>query len=491
MSGEVLYPPRVFATPAPVLSLGDQGMAFCERNGIHLDPEQEMVFRASLGVREDGRWQSFEVGLNVPRQNGKGEVLMARELFGLFELGERLVVHSAHEFKTAKRHFARLEATIRGSEELLAKMKRRLKTGTLIGFRYGSGDEAIELQSGALLEIKTRTRSALRGYDDVSLLVLDEAMILTEDSHGAMIPTVRASTAERGPQIFYAGSAADQEVHDHAVVWARVRERGIAGDDPALTYAEWSLDFDHPDEVPDEVRCDHEYWKSVNFAIGRGRVLEEHMEREFRSMLPRSFIVELLGIGDWPVTDGSADLLIDPEDWASLEDQESVLVDPICIAFDVTPDRRTAIVAAGASETGKLHVEVISARHGTAWVAERIEELYRSHEVVQIVCDGLGPSMAIAKQVDAAGITVKRMNSTEYAESCGLFADHVAESLVVHLGQQELTAAVRGARARPLVDRWAWSRTKSVADVGPLVAASLAIWSAVDREILNQELAIF
>jgi hypothetical protein len=64
--------------------------------------------------------------------------------------------------------------------------------------------------------------------------VLDEAMILVECSHGSMLPTVRASKAERGPQLWYAGSLPDQEQHEHAIVWARVRERGIAGDDPSL-----------------------------------------------------------------------------------------------------------------------------------------------------------------------------------------------------------------------------------------------------------------
>jgi hypothetical protein len=50
---------------------------------------------------------------------------------------------------------------------------------------------------------------------------------------------------------------------------------------------------------------------------------------------------------------------------------------------------------------------------------------------------------------------------------------------------------VRGARTRPLVDRWAWSRSKSVSEIGPLIAASLASWSAVDRDVLIREVAIF
>lgn len=331
----------------------------------------------------------------------------------------------------------------------------------------------------------------MRGFDDVALLVLDEAMILSEFAHGSMLPTVRASKAERGPQIVYAGSAADQATHDNAIVWARVRERGLEGGDPSLTYAEWSLDFDHPDEVPDDVASDPERWREVNFAIGNGRVLQEHMAHEFRSLGRRQFVVELLGVGDWPATDMSADLILTSEQWDDASDPMSELLDPVCIAFDVSPQRRTSIVSAGANKDGKLHVEVIHAKPGTGWAAARLEELYRNHEVVEMICDGLGPCVAIAKRLEEEGIPVRRTNSPQYAEACGLFVDHVAEQIVTHIGQDELALAVRGARARPLVDRWAWSRTKSIGDVGPLVAASLALWSAVDTGILNSELAIF
>jgi hypothetical protein len=44
----------------------------------------------------------------VPRQNGKGTILEARELAGLFLLGERLLIHSAHEQDTSLEHFRRL-----------------------------------------------------------------------------------------------------------------------------------------------------------------------------------------------------------------------------------------------------------------------------------------------------------------------------------------------------------------------------------------------
>lgn len=468
--------------PQPAESLGADAVDFARRIGLTLDPEQEMVLAESLGVRANGKWQTREVGLNVPRQNGKGEVLIARELFGLFELGERLIIHTAHEFKTSAEHFNRLESVVRDCPELHALISRRA-SGQLDGYRYSHGEESITLQNGARIEFKTRTKSGMRGFAGVDLLMLDEAMIISEAAHSSSMPTIRASKATRGPQLWYTGSAVDQEIHEHGVVWARVRERGIAGGDEALSYFEWSIDVEHPDDVTDEMAMDVDLWKQINFAIARGRVTEEHMEWERRAMSPRGFAVELLGAGDWPATDGSSDAVITLDAWRDCEDEESVLVDPICLAFDVSPDRRTSIAAAGVNEQGKLHVEVIHARSGTGWVVERLAELYKRHEVLEIVCDGFGPSASIASRVDDAGITVRRVNSGDYAQACGAFLDAVGEKTLSHLGQDELSAAVRGARSRPLVDRWAWSRTKSVSDVGPLIASTLALWDAVENEI--------
>ncbi len=474
--------PRVHWVPEPHESLGEQAVAFARRVGLTLDPEQEMVLAESLGVREDGRWQTREVGLNVPRQNGKGEILIARELFGLAELGERLIIHTAHEFKTSAEHFNRLESVVRDCPELHSRVKVNPETGRIVGYRYSHGEESIEFQDGGRIEFKTRTKSGMRGFAGVDLLVLDEAMIISEAAHSSSMPTIRASKAERGPQLWYTGSAVDQEIHDNGIVWARVRERGIAGGDESLAYFEWSIDVEHPDDVTDEMMLDHELWRQVNFAIAHGRVTEEHMEWERRAMSPRGFIVELLGGGDYPATDGSADNLIALDDWKDLEDEHSELQDPVCIAFDVSPDRRTSIAAAGLNQRGQVHVEVIHARAGTGWVADRLAELYERHEVIEIVCDGFGPSSSIAKRADEAGITVRRVNSGEYAQACGVFVDAIGEKTLRHLGQDELTAAVRGARARPLVDRWAWSRTKSVADVGPLIAGTLAVWSANEQD---------
>lgn len=207
------------------------------------------------------------------------------------------------------------------------------------------------------------------------------------------------------------------------------------------------------------------------------------MEWERRAMSARGFAIELLGAGDYPPTDGAVDQLVSMEQWLGIEEPESVLQDPITLAFDVSPDRKVAIVACGLNEAGKLHVEVVAAGDGTGWVQAKLQDLYRRWDVEGIVCDGYGPSAAIARRVDDAGINVTRLDSMQYGVACGMFVDGVGEQTLTHIGQGELAAAIRGAKARPLVDRWAWSRTKSSVNIAPLVAATLAHWACVENGV--------
>jgi hypothetical protein len=121
-----------------------------------------------------------------------------------------------------------------------------------------------------------------------------------------------------------------------------------------------------------------------------------------------------------------------------------------------------------------------------------LAELCERHEVVELVCDGFGPANAIADRVEEqTGLRVRRLKTGEYADACVQFVNEVEERDLVHIGQEELTTSVRGARTRPLVDRFAWSRSKSKTDPGAVIACSIALWSAVDREIGVEGVSIF
>jgi hypothetical protein len=455
--------PRVLSVPPAVSSLGVEAVEFAAAAGLHLDPWQQFVLEHALGRTKLGAWAAFEVGLVVSRQNGKGALLEARELAGLFLLGERLIIHSAHQFDTSLEAFRRVLWLIEDTPELDKQVKRVSRS---------HGEEGIELMNGCRLRFRTRTKGGGRGFTG-DCLILDEAMILPESSHGALLPTL---SARPNPQVWYTGSAVDQDVHEHGVVLARIRERGLRGDDPSLAYFEWSPDVELA--LVDDIAGDEETWAQSNPGLGI-RISSEHVALERRSMDPRTFAVERLGVGDWPDTDVSGQF-IDYERFAGLFDADSKPEYPVCFAFDVKPDRSAAAIAlAGWRADGLSHVQVVDHRAGTAWVPARLAELTQHHASLAVRCDLRGPAASLLGEVQNAGVTVETMNANEFAQGCGLFFDAVDEETVRHTGNPGLLAAVRGAGCRPLGDAWAWSRKSSTVDISPLVACTLALWGTV------------
>ena len=457
--------PRIEHVPEYSSTTGDEAIELAALGGIELDPWQQLVLRHSLGERPGGKWAAFEVGLVCPRQNGKNEILLVRELAGLFLLEERLIVHAAHQFDTSLEAFRRLKEVIEGTPQFSRRVKPR-------GIKHSHGEEGIELKSGQRIRFRTRTKGGGRGFSG-NLVVFDEAMDFPEATHGAILPILSSSSLHGNPQVWYAGSAVDQWVQEHGRVLARVRERGIAGD-PELAYFEWSTDAPHPEALGDLAE-DPEVWAEANPGLGI-RISAEHVARERKSMDPRTFAVERLGVGDWPRLDGKGEAVIDPEDFEACIDRRSKVLDPVTLAIDVTPDRSYAAIGiAGLRADGLSHIEIIEHKRGTGWVAPEVAEIIKRNEVSEVVLDGAGPAASLIPLLENHGVEVTTVTAKEHAQACGMIFDAFRERTTRHLGSAELAAAVDGAVKRPLGDAWAWSRKSSGVDISPLVAVTLAL----------------
>jgi hypothetical protein len=440
-----------------------------EACGISLDGWQRLALEDGLGVRPDGGWAAFEVGLVLPRQNGKNGVVEIRELAGVLEFGEQLIIHSAHLADTSREGFRRLEMILDANEWLSAKVRHIWRT---------NGHESIEFTTGQRIRFRTRTKGGGRGFS-ADCVVFDEAMILPTVSVSAILPVV---SARPNPQIWYTGSAVDQTIHEDGLVLARVRSRGLAGDDPSLAYLEWSAGVAGEEPLADLVKeperlADRGLWERANPALGI-RISEDHVANELRSMDARTFAVERLGEGDWPDPDAEVGGVIDLNEWKALTDEHSAAADPVCFAIDAPPDRSAAtIAAAGFRPDGLAHVEVADSRPGTGWVVPRAVELLK-HRPLVFVIDRRGPAASLLHDLKEAGVPVDEIGSNEYANACGLLYDLVDQERLRHLGTTELNASVRVAKTRDLGDAWAWSRKRSSGDISPLVAATLALWGA-------------
>ena len=468
--------PRLRSVPVAVSSAGTEAIRLAERAGLVLDDWEQWVLAGALGERADGKWSAKEIGLICPRQNGKSAILEAREIAGLFLFGERLILHTSHEFKTSRKAYKRLRDIIEGCPALDAEVLR---------MRDSHGEEGIELRNGAELDYVARSGGSARGFT-ADLVVYDEAMILDAEPVGASLPTMsaRQHVTAGGPQVWYTASAG---LGVKSTQLALVRRRGIAGNDPTLFYAEWSIE-PHDDYCTRD--CDqHDDAESLDALFksnpglglihsnGTGLTLEA-VEFERRGMSEIEFRRERLGIGTYPApADGWA---VIPRRWWEL----TTVSNPhrpsgVCFGVDTTPGREmSAIAVAGTLDSsGAGYVELVDHRPGTSWVLGRARELDRRWGPgVIFVIDPRAAAGSLIDDFESSDLTVERLNAQQTAQAFGQFYDDVRDNKLSHADDRELTKALAGAATRKLGDGQAWDRQHIAVDICPLVAYTFAWW---------------
>jgi hypothetical protein len=428
-------------------SEGADATALASLAGLTLDDWQSWFLGHSLRKLPSGQWSAFEVGLIVPRQNGKGALLEARQLAGLFITKEPLQVHSAHEFKTAFEHFLRIVNLVEGCPDLDRRVMR---------VRRGAGEQAIELKNGCRLRFLCRSTGSGRGLTG-DTIYLDEAFALTQPMMGALLPTL---SAVPNPQVWYTSSAPRMT----SDVLHSLRQRGVDGSTPRLLFAEWGLEQDADPDDPQN-------WYLANPAMG-ARITEEFVRAELEAMrsMPAEFGRERLGIAETP-----ADEVPLIPNWDALLDPGSIITSNRSIALDVTPDRRFAALAwAGRRADGMLHVEAFDHRPGTAWVLEAAKALSVKWRL-PIRVQANSPAAALIAPMVEAGVQVVEVTAGDHAKGLGQLLDAAAAKQVWHIGAQPLTTAVKGAEVRTVGDADVLARRTSKVDISPLVAVVLAV----------------
>lgn len=458
--------PRVHSVAPYSDSEGDFAIEFAADAGLVLDEWQQDALRDILAVGPDGRWRFFESALIVPRQNGKGAVLEALELYELFILGDQhdyLIVHTAHEFKTAQEAFRRIRFLVENSKRL-RPLVHAIPTA--------AGNEGIELKSGARLRFLARSGGAGRGFS-ADRLIYDEAYDLPAETIAASLPTL---SARPNPAVLYTSSAPIDAVKSDVLrrVMRRGRRESAAKDedppepDGNLCYIEYSAD-------PKADLDDREAWRQANPGVDAGRLQLDFIERERGAFPEVQFARERLGILD----EAKGATVIDLALWDELADVAASPLDPVAFAIDVNPDSSfTSIAVAGKAADGRVFTQVVERNRGTGWVVDRVEELIGRWHPTSVTLDAIGPAGSLLPAFSERGISIDVVTMTQYGQACGAFKAMVDDRRLVHNNQSGLRAALEAARKRPLGDSgaWGWHR-RDTTDITPLVAVTLATYA--------------
>ena len=407
--------------------------------GLDLDPWQENVLQACMGERADGQWASPRVGVSVPRQNGKGALIEARELAGLLVFGERTIVHSAHESKTARIGFERIRAYFDNYDDLRKRVRRVIAA---VG-----GRESIELLSGQQLHFPARSKGAIRGFS-IDCLLLDEGQILADSAWEAILPTI---SARPNPQVFLLGTPPTPL--DDSAVFDRMRLAGLEGKDGRFCWCEWSA-------PPGSDLDDREAWTQSNPALGR-RITYEQIADERAALSDDGFARERLGM--W--ADPKANAGVFDNAWPALADPAAARGSQVSFGVSVAPDRSWSAVAVAWRRTdGRVQVMLADYRASTEWVAARVAELRSSW----------GGSVVASTTARGLVAGAVEPSQAEQALAHTGLDDAVRAGSVRHGNEPALNVAVRGAQWRPYGDTRMFDRKGSL-DISPLDAAALAV----------------
>lgn len=439
--------------------LEDEIAQVLEWADLDLDGWQESFLLDALRADEDGRWAAMEVGCVVPRQNGKGTIQEARQLVGMFVFGERLQIHTAHEFKTCAEHFLRVKGLVEGSDHLFRQVRI---------IRTGAGEQGIELKSGERLKFLARSRTSGRGFS-ADTLYFDEAFELPVTTVGSVLPTL---SARRNPQLWYMSSAPHFESDSlHALL-----ERAESDDPGSLFLRAWESDADtRPDDV--------EAWWRANPAMGI-RIDEDFVRNEMRTLCSTpegvaEFNRERLGIREGG--DGEAGI-IPIGRWEELVIPTPTSLASVSFGLAVAPDSAwSSVGSAGRLPNGDLYVDNVHFEAGTAWVVQYLKEL-QGRKRLPIRIDPSDAAGAFIRPLGDAGVEVLEVGGREYQQACGELLSAITDKRVRHLGQMSLNRAAAAAGRRDVGKEggWVWVRPGSV-DISPLKAATLALSGVAAR----------
>lgn len=460
--------PPTFLAPLWHTTAGEDAIDLASACGLDLLPWQQLVLRNSLGENPaTGRWEAFEVGLIVPRQNGKNVVVLARELAGLFLFGEEQLIHTAHKFKTTKGAFRDIKKVIEKQPELMSMVR---------SMPDSSDNTAIVLNNGNRLDFMARAAGGGgRGFSG-DLVILDEAFKIDETTVSDLLPTL---SARPSPQIWYTSSTG----FDYSTVLRDVRDRAVEKpeDHHHLAFFEWSTDLTNTD------------WRSVeavqqsNPSLGYVQDWTWIQEVDLHGLSEEAYKRERLGI--W--ADASTDAAIGVDLWArSFATPEALIGTKVkrrSLALEVTPDRDLSVLAGAAELTdGRIIVDIIAAKAGVAWIQDEVARVVKKHKpYAGVVIDSFSGTAALSSRLSEAGVPVSLAATRDITSGTATLydmlvhddADGEPDPTVLHGEHPLLDDAAHTARRRLVgtsKSAWTWAQFGEVR-VEPLRAVTLAV----------------
>ena len=432
---------------------GDMAVQLYELTGRTAMPWQEAICYDILAMDANGRWIHSKFGMAIPRRNGKNEVLIARELYGL-AIGER-ILHTAHLISTAHAAWERLCKRLDAADIDYTSIKAK-------------GQELIELENGGRIEFRTRTAKGGLG-EGFDLLVIDEAQEYQTDQETALNYVV---TDSHNPQTIFCGTPPTPI--SSGTVFKNFRTEVLQGKKERAGWVEWSVD-----EIQDPT--DRSFWYETNPSLGL--TLDEISvadEVGFSEEKRLDFNIQRLGY--W--VRYNLQSAISAAAWHAVEiTRQPALQGKLAIGIKFSRDGVSAALAVGVKTTdGKTFVEVVKRID----FREGVEPLVRflihvKAETLKVIADGENGQKILSDEMARRGLprpllpTVKQVIEANQRFETGIY-----QGEIVHMEQPTLTAIVTNSEHRAIGSKggFGFKPINAEHDIAVMDSAILAAWGA-------------
>lgn len=481
-----LIKPRVANYPAYVTTAGTEVIDLMYQLGRPLDPWQAWIIERGLGQVDDEEtgekvMAADTCGCWVPRQNGKGDIIMALELGWLFLFGVPLITHSAHLYSTAAEGFQRIRNVVEENEAVLGPAIHRVWSA--------NGKQGIELTqaySRARLLFMAREGGQGLGFSTPKI-ILDEAQALDADLMQTVLPTM---SAQVDPQVWFFGTPPRS---GRAWIY-QIKEAG-EGCAPGTAWFDYGIDYIDPN-TPEfaKVVGSPETNKATNPSMGvrrpnRTGVRQKAADGELTKLgMTMRFAQERNGM--WLPKERSVnDHSIDPRIWASRAATPAVPGD-LVISFHVNARRSHATIMWVGKLDGVWRIGIAEHKPGTEWLLGRLVDLKKKYGPIAFTVDARGETLI--NDLKAHGIKLpddpekpKRGDlilptMTDVATAFGMMVDAANNGTLAHHNEPPLNSAV-SVPSRPLARGGTFDHKQGI-EVGPSAAGALGMWAYRERK---------
>ena len=471
----------------PETTLGFDCIEFAEEVlDLHLLPWQKWQLIHALeilGDRKSWRFRFRIVITLVGRQNGKTTLGTVLSLFFLYALQVGLIIGTAQDISNAEDTWQMCVDMAQNNEELAERIEH---------IWYTNGSKRLQLKGNRDYRVRASNRKAGRGKS-ADLVLLDE--LREHQTWEAWAALSKTGMARKNALLWCMSNAGDGtsvvlrhfRLRAHAqlgdpdgVVKALGESEPPAEDDGSmLGLFEWSAD---PNADPGDMNA----WAQANPSLGYTIELST-IKAAYADDPADVFKTECLC--QWVTSTITPPFPVDS--WDAGKDEKSHIAkdSPLWWGVDISADRTHASIAVcGKRKDGAYHVELAEYRSGTGWLAKWFMNAAPNYPNMKVALQSKGAPIASMMDVLAAidGVEIVECSGKDVAGWCGRLYDAVAASTgesdavpVYHITQPALDLAANVASTRPMGDgAWAWDRNKSMEDISPLVAVTMAFGAA-------------